>query len=110
MALSKENPEYKIQTECIKLFRLKYPKWLIFSVPNEGCWKSRQYFTNLGMLTGVSDTIIVTDKEVVFVEFKAGKNRQSLEQRLFQTQVEQLGYKYYLVYDIETFINIIDSL
>ena len=110
MALSQNNPEYKVQTACIKYFRLKYPKYIIASIPNEGCWKSKQYFTNLGMLTGISDTIIITDKEVVFCEFKAGKNRQSLEQKTFQQQVEQLGYKYWLVYNLDEFIKLTDTL
>jgi len=80
------------------------------SVPNEGCWKSKPYFANLGMLSGASDTIIITDKEVVFCEFKAGKNRQSLEQKAFQQQVEQLGYKYWLVYSLDEFIKLIYTL
>lgn len=62
------------------------------------------------MLSGASDTIIITDKEVVFCEFKAGRNRQSLEQKVFQQQVEQLGYKYWLVYNLDEFINLTDTL
>lgn len=105
-----ENPEFKIQSAAIKLFRLKYPKYIIFSTNNEATYKAKQYFASLGLLKGVSDTIIITDKEVIFCEFKAGRNRQSLEQKLFQQQVEQLGYKYWLVYSLDEFIKLTDTL
>lgn len=62
------------------------------------------------MLTGASDTVIITDKEVIFCEFKAGKNRQSLEQKLFQQQVTELGYKYWLVYSLDEFIKLTYTL
>lgn len=105
-----ENPEFKLQSAAVKLFRLKYPQYIIFSTNNEACYKSKQYFTSLGLLKGVSDTIIITPKKTIFVEFKAGHNRQSVEQIEFMNKVESMGYDYHLVYDIDTFIEIINEL
>ena len=103
----KKGAEYLIQQDAVRWFRLQYPNYVIFSVPNEATYKNKLYFNGLGTLTGVSDTVVLLPNKVLFVEFKAGKNSQSLEQKLFQQQVESLGLTYYLVYTVDDFIRII---
>ena len=102
--------ESKIQQTCVIAYRNKYclkhhnPAHVIFSVPNES--KSKQETIKkmaIRMLSGVSDVIIVRPNEVLFVEFKTGKGRMSESQKRFQTRVEALGFKYYL---IRTFKNL----
>lgn len=90
------HPEEDIQTACVQWFRLAYPHYLCFAAPNGG---SRNFLeaVNLkrsGVLTGVSDLIIVADHAVLFVEMKTAKGRQQPSQKKFQADVERLGFKY----------------
>lgn len=90
-------------------FKKEYPNFLIFSVPNEAIYRRREYFHQLGALSGVSDLIIVTDKRVLWVECKSDTGRQSTEQRQFQSCVENLGYNYYIVRSLDQFKEIISN-
>lgn len=99
----KKGPEYELQQTCLQWFREKYPDLLMFSVPNEACFRNRFYFLGIGMLDGVSDTIIVAENEVCFVEFKSKRKYQSPEQKDFQSKVESLGWTYVVVKSVEAF-------
>lgn len=95
--------ECEIQGRCVEWFRANYPEWLIFSVPNEACFKRKQYFDSLGLLNGVSDTIAVKEGEVMFIEFKRDGGKQSNEQKLFQQKIEALGHRYYVINNLDDF-------
>ena len=74
--------EESIQVACVKWFRLQYPNLVIFAVPNGG---SRNLYEaknmkESGTLAGVADLVIVGNGgRVLFVEMKAGKNKQELD-------------------------------
>lgn len=89
-----ELTEAQIQGQCVEWFRWKYPDYLMFSVPNESAYKRSSYFSSLGMLNGVSDTIVVLPEKVLFVEFKTPKGKQRPEQVDFEKKVEGLGYSF----------------
>jgi hypothetical protein len=104
--------ESKIQQEIVMFYRNKYctmknnPRHLIFSVPNEGKDLHEQMAKKAtGLLSGVSDLIIVRPNETLFVEVKDDKGRQKKEQIDFQAAIESLGMKYFLVRSKEEFIN-----
>ena len=99
--------ECDIQKSCVNWFRETYKDCLIFSVPNEGCYRRKQYFENLGMLSGVSDTIVILPEKVLFIEFKTLKTYQRPEQKAFQAKIENLNQKYYICRNLEDFKNII---
>lgn len=101
--------EYDIQCSCVSWFHLNYPEYIIFSVPNEGCYRRKNYFENLGMLSGVSDTIVILPNKVLFIEFKTSKSYQQPEQREFENKVSQLGFSYYVCRSLEQFKDIIQS-
>lgn len=70
-----------------------------FAVPNGGKRdaKTGAYMKQEGQLAGVADLVILLpDGETVFVELKAGKNGQQESQRIFQKNVEKLGFTYLL--------------
>ena len=98
-----ELKECEIQGSCVEWFRANFPEWLIFSVPNEACFKRKQYFDSLGLLNGVSDTIAVKEGEVLFIEFKRDGGKQSNEQVNFQQKVEALGHRYYVIKNLDDF-------
>lgn len=99
--------EAQIQGQCVEWFRLKYPELLMFSVPNEATYKRSSYFSSLGMLNGVSDTIVMLPEKILFVEFKTPKGKQRPEQEDFQRKVEGLGYSYYIIRSLEEFKELI---
>ena len=103
--------EESIQVACVKWFRLQYPNLVIFAVPNGG---SRNLYEaknmkESGTLAGVADLVIVGNGgKVLFVEMKAGKNKQEDSQVLFQNKVEKLGHKYIICRSKEQFMKEID--
>ena len=103
--------EESIQVACVKWFRLQYPNLVIFAVPNGG---SRNLYEaknmkESGTLAGVADLVIVGNGgRVLFVEMKAGKNKQEDSQVLFQKKVEKLGHKYIICRSREQFMKEVD--
>lgn len=101
--------ECDIQKGCVNWFRNTYPEYVIFSVPNEGCYRRKNYFESLGMLSGVSDTIVILPNKVIFIEFKALKKYQRKEQRDFENRCLEFGFSYYVCRSLEQFKDIISS-
>ena len=101
--------ECDIQKSCVIWFRNIYPEYVIFSVPNEGCYRRKNYFESLGMLSGVSDTIVILPNKVLFIEFKTPKSYQRKEQKDFQNRCLDLGFSYYVCRSLEQFKDIINS-
>lgn len=103
--------EESIQVACVKWFRLQYPNLVIFAVPNGG---SRNLYEaknmkESGTLAGVADLVVVGNGgRVLFVEMKAGKNKQEDSQVLFQNKVEKLGHKYIICRSREQFMKEVD--
>ena len=91
-------PESLIQQSIVEYLRIKHI--FCFSCPNGMLLGGRNNFALMGMLKkegllpGVSDIIIVTKKEILFVEIKTEKGVMSDNQKDFQKQIESLGYKY----------------
>lgn len=105
----KQGEEYRLQQACVKWFRLQHPQYLCFSVPNESCWKNKNYFEQTGLLSGVSDLIVVLPNKVLFIEMKSKTGRQSIEQKQFQQHITELGFEYHLIRDFDTFHKLIQS-
>lgn len=110
--------ESEIQSESYKWFNNTYclkfhkPRYLMFSVPNElgGRGKIRTMQAKaLGLTSGVSDTIVLLDKSILFVEFKTKTGRQSKKQNQFQKRVEALGFEYFIIRSVEEFKDLIKS-
>ena len=102
--------ESKIQQEIVIFYKNSYclnhhtPQHAIFSVPNEGRSKIETLQKKaIGMMSGVSDLIILRPGEVIFVEVKTPIGSQSPSQKIFQSIVEALGFRYLLVRSLEDF-------
>lgn len=96
--------ENKIQQEIVIWFKNNYclkhhnPKCEIFSVPNEGSNAKEQiYKKSIGLLSGVSDLIVLMPNRVIFIECKDDKGKQSDKQIAFENTVKSLGFEYYVV-------------
>lgn len=102
--------ESRIQSECVQWFRNNYclkhhnPSCIMFSVSNEGKNAAEQMRkVSMGMMAGVSDTIIVFPNHVIFCEFKDDKGRQSDKQKEFEQRINALGFDYWLIRNFEEF-------
>lgn len=104
----KKTPEHDLQVQVINLLR-NYYNLLVFAVPNGG---SRNLFEarnlkNEGVMAGVSDLILVLNGVVIFLELKAGRNKQQETQKIFEKKVKGLGHQYYVVRSIEDVMEIL---
>lgn len=108
--------EASIQQEIVVWFKnnfcLKHhePQSIIFSVPNEreGYQIMRKLLLT-GLMSGVSDLIVIHKGQVLFFEVKTPTGKQSKPQKLFELKVSKQGFKYYLVRSLKDFKNIISS-
>ena len=104
------NSESKIQQEAVMWFRNTFcrvgqtPRCIIFSVPNERSDKFEQMrMVQTGLMSGVSDLVVITPGKVLFIEVKDDKGRQSDKQKAFEQSLRTLGFEYYLVRNLEEF-------
>lgn len=104
------NEEHKLQVTIVKY--LRYNKILCFSVPNHGIRSPRMgaYYKEEGMLAGVADLILLFEKKCIFVELKIEKQKQSDSQKKFQSLVENLGFDYWVIRNLENLIEKINEI
>ncbi len=108
--------EAKVQQEMVVWFRNNYQrkgvdKGIIFSIPNEraGGYMAMKDLLLTGLLSGVSDLIVVLKGKVLFVEVKNEKGKQSPKQKTFEKQVTKLGFEYFLVRNLKNFMDILNK-
>ena len=102
--------ENKIQQEIVRWFRANYyKKGVIFSVPNEraGGYLAMKDLLLTGLLSGVSDLIVVLPNKVLFVEVKTATGTQKPNQIKFEKNVQLLNHEYHLVRSLLEFKAII---
>lgn len=105
--------ELSLQSDCFKWFHNTFhnERKMLFHVNN----KARNAiegnkFKAMGVVTGVSDFILVLTGEVVFIELKNSKGRQSEDQASFEAKVLMRGHNYYIVRSLQQFQKLVISL
>lgn len=112
-----DDEEHRIQTACVRWFRLKYPHLAarLFAVPNGG---RRDDITGArlkeeGVLAGVADLILLVpnaDYHALLIEMKTPKGRQSESQKTWQRAVTgNDDYLYVVCRSLEEFINEVEE-
>lgn len=106
----KDKTESRIQQEIVIFFNNEYclkfhnPRYCIFSVPNDSESKEETMRKKAtGLLSGVSDLIVLFPNRAVFCEVKTPTGTQSETQKDFQKHVESLGFEYILVRSLDEF-------
>ena len=100
--------ESDIQISCVKWFKLQYPRYVIFAVPNGGTRFKKEMIWMLreGILPGAADLVICGDRgKVLFVEMKTSKGKQNENQVAFERKVTELGFKYVVCRSLDNFID-----
>ena len=109
-----KNKEINIQSAIIAYLRLN--NILCFSVPNGTNIKSvatRAIMKRTGLMSGVSDIVLVLGRRVVFVEVKTPSGKLSPTQQAFKRCIEGLGHEWHLwrsVEDAEKFVRELSSI
>lgn len=111
-----DDEEHRIQCECIRAFRYKYPKLRhnLFSVPNGG---RRDQVTGAklkaeGALAGVSDLIFLKSNRfygALLIEMKTPKGRQQETQKEWERKITADGYKYVVCRSVSEFMQEIEE-
>jgi len=104
-----KNEELTIQSNIVKLLRLK--GIMVFSVPNGANFPNvhtRMLMMSSGLTPGVSDLIVLLKRDVIFLEVKTAKGKQSQSQKQFQEDVEKLGFNYHVVRSLDQVIDIFE--
>lgn len=101
--------ESKIQTMCVRYFRIKYPKLLIYAIGNGGKRNviEASIMKGEGVTAGVADLqVLVPNNEyhALFIEMKTEKTKQSLHQIEFELYCNKMGYKYVICRSVDSFM------
>lgn len=104
-----QHKESKLQITCVKYFRLKYPKLLLFSVPNGGRRGviEASIMKSEGVTAGVADLCLLYPSNgfhALFIEMKIDKGKQSLSQIQFELYCIDKNYKYVICRSLDDFI------
>lgn len=109
-----KHTESKIQSECVKWFRLFYRRYtpLLFAVPNGG---ARNRITGAilkseGVIPGVADMILLLPRggyHALCIEMKTETGRQSESQKAWQKAVELEGYRYAVCRSVREFVEVV---
>lgn len=105
-----------IQQNCVKWFRLQYPKLalLLFAVPNGGARRRIEgaIMKAEGVTKGVSDLLLLFPAKHyhgIAIEMKTEKGKQQPSQKIWQRAVEDAGYKYVICRSFEDFMEQINA-
>ena len=113
-----ENKEHKLQSACVKWFRLQYPKYsnVLFAIPNGAKRNPRsgRWYKEEGMLAGAPDMVLLAPDAKntlhgVGIEFKSTTGVQSEPQKEIQIAMHNQGYAYWLIRNFDTFKNAIEN-
>lgn len=105
----RKKTEHEIQKSVVRWFKKNYPNYIIFSTNNEATFKN-QYFLESGVLSGVSDLVVILPNKVLFVELKTERGKQSKSQKEFEVKIKSLNYNYYIIRNLENFKELIKSI
>ena len=106
--------EDSLQKTCVHWLALTRPDVFYFSIPNEAKRKPRTgaRLKSMGMRAGVADLCVMVgdaDPFVAFIEFKAGKGKQTPAQKEFQRGCNDRGIPYAICRSLDEFIGIINA-
>jgi hypothetical protein len=110
------NGEHQLQVECVRWFRLQYPKLagLLFAIPNGGL-RNIKVATKLkaeGVLPGVPDLFLAFPNGACFgffIEMKFGKNDCTEAQKIMQNILKFEGYEVVTCWSFDEFKNQIEK-
>ena len=104
-----EFKEHQTQCACVQWFRLAYPKFLIYSIPNARKVSKVQgaRLVSEGVVSGLPDLHIPIAKKGfhgLYIEMKARKNKPSPNQITIMDKLRNEGYKCAVCWNLDEFM------
>lgn len=104
--------ESNLQIQCVKWFDMQYPEWsqFLFHIRNGGSMKSAREgrkFKLMGVRKGVPDLFLSIPNDEFhgfYIELKKPGGKPSSEQVVSGLMLENLGYKWMIIDDLEVFM------
>ena len=104
--------ESRLQQACVRWFNLQHGnlRLLLIAIPN-GARRDRingQRLKAEGMVAGAADLILLVPNsrgQILCIEMKTERGRQSPSQKDFQTAIENVGNKYVVCRSVDDFIH-----
>lgn len=87
---------------------------LVFAIPNGGLRhiSVAKRLKAEGVKAGVADVFVSIasgEHHGLYIEFKYGKNKQTLKQKEFETNVKAQGYEYKVCYSVDEAIEVLNE-
>lgn len=108
--------EDTLQNSCVAWFDLQYRhiSWALFHVPNGGQRNAKEAakLKGMGVRPGVPDLILILPRggyHYLAIELKVGKNKQTENQKWYQTKMTENGGRYAVIRTIDEFIQTVNS-
>ncbi len=105
-----------IQQNCVKWFRLQYPKLalVLIAIPNGGARRRIEgaIMKAEGVTAGASDLFLFYPSKGyhgLAIEMKTPKGKQQPSQQRWQRAIEEMGYKYILCRSFDDFMTEINA-
>jgi hypothetical protein len=95
--------EDNLTMAVLQLIALKYRQVFVWHTPNEGRRSAFERFKAkaLGIVSGVSDLILVCNGKLLALELKIGNNKMTLNQKNFQDAILKNGFWVSVAYNVE---------
>ena len=106
--------ESYLQQQCIKWFKLQYPKLIMYSIPNGGNRNTREAvkLKREGTMAGVSDLFLAQPSghsAGLFIEMKVKPNKMTDNQIIFAKRIQEAGYHFECCYSFDAFMKIVNN-
>lgn len=108
--------EDTLQKSCVQWFDLQYGhlSWALFHVPNGGQRNAKEAakFKAMGVRPGVPDLILILPRggyHYLALELKVGKNKQTENQKWYQSKMTENGGKYVVIRSLDDFIETVNT-
>ncbi|MFY7733749.1 MAG: VRR-NUC domain-containing protein [Bacteroidia bacterium] len=101
--------ESKIQINCVKWFKIQFPMYVLFSIPNGGARRliEAKILKAEGVMSGVSDLFLMFGNGTyngLFIEMKTEIGKQNDNQKLFEKKCANFKFKYIICRSLNEFI------
>lgn len=105
MAKNKQ-PESELQRACVRWFRMQYPEYLIFAIPNGGYRSAIQaaIMKGEGVMAGIPDLQVCLPGRTFFIEMKSEHGRMTDAQKQMCLKLRELGHTVYVVSSFDAFV------
>ncbi|MBD2753819.1 VRR-NUC domain-containing protein [Spirosoma validum] len=108
-----DQEEHGLQARCVEWFRLQYPQYLIYAVPNAAkrSFALAAWLEDEGLVSGIPDLHVAVPTDThpgLFIEMKVKDRKPSDKQAIIHAYLRGMGYAVEIPQTFEEFKLIVD--